>query len=227
MRWLFLFFLIANVAVFVIRGQDDGSQEFAFTGEEQLGGLVLLSESKAVSESDMSPVVESEGGKLVEAPLGCLVLGPYRNISEARGDRESILGSRLLLESYERSADYWVYLGPYGSASEAAKIGASLRIKRIDNFVIRSGELKNAISLGVFTSVERANIHAKGLRKKKYEVSVRRVGKLAKRYWLAYQGGENAPLYLEAKSKMQKNTDNNKSLEKKSCNLIASYKELD
>jgi hypothetical protein len=164
------------------------------------------------------PKVAAPGITADVSDVGCLLLGPYRSRDELHGDAKLVGGATMLAESYERSAEFWVYLGPYPSFGAAAKISAELRAKRIDSFIVCRGVLKNAISLGVFTTDKMAEVHAKRLKSKSYDVAVKRMAKKDERYWMSYMAAELA---------MKKNIDNNKSLGKKSCNLIASRRELD
>ena len=227
MRWFFLLLLAINAVFFVSHRTSSSSGGFDLplvsAGQNNIS---LISElggegSSSVNEAPNIAITESSGEEV------CLLLGPYKVKDELSGVASQVSGSDLLIEIYERSADYWVYLGPYSSFAGAAKVSSELRDKRIDNFIIRSGELQNAISLGVFTTDERANVHSKGLLKKGYSAAVKRVVKEGERYWLSFRGREGEGGYVAAAKLMQENVDNNKSLEKKSCNLIASYKELD
>ncbi|CAA0116745.1 SPOR domain-containing protein [Zhongshania aliphaticivorans] len=227
MRWFFVLLVAVNTAFFL---SDKGSislESVTFTPEDK-GNIQLLSElglggTKSLTKEEASNRDVAAGAE----KRACLFLGPYSNKDEVLAGRISSGDVKLFAEKYERSADYWVYLGPYSSFNEAAKVGAELRGKRIDNFIIRGGELKNAISLGVFTTEERARVHAKGLLKREYSSAVKRVAKEGVRYWMAYVGLEGDQSLKDIARVMEKKTDNNKSLEKKSCNLIASYQELD
>jgi hypothetical protein len=236
-RWFFLLLLAINVMIYIIYRDVDLSLDSPVlaTGDDKSRILLLSETALGLGEyvSD-TPLLKEDGSELAVAGItgakndsGCLLLGPYKSRDELRRDATLVDGAKMLAESYERSADFWVYLGPYLSFDSAAKVSAELRAKRIDNFIIRGGVLQNAISLGVFTTDERAAVHAKRLLKKNYEVAVKRVAKEGERYWLSYTGREGAALYRAAELAMEKMTDNNKSLGKKSCNLIASHRELD
>ncbi|MEX1667263.1 hypothetical protein [Zhongshania arctica] len=237
MRWFFLLLLAINVVIYISYRDVDLSLDSAVLAvSDDQNRILLLSETtSAEGESVRDAASLKEGASEVAAAgvaeevndLGCLLLGPYKSRDELRRDATLVVGAKMLAERYERSADFWVYLGPYPSFDSAANISAELRAKRIDNFIIRGGVLQNAISLGVFTTDERAAVHAKRLLKKNYQVAVKRVPKEGERYWLSYTGRAGTELYTAAELAMEKKTDNNKSLGKKSCNLIASHRELD
>ncbi|WP_414730050.1 SPOR domain-containing protein [Zhongshania aliphaticivorans] len=226
MRWFFVLIVMLNGVFYLAhkseRGFDVLSERLDLASSN--GNIELLAERGGEA-------VEQPPRDLVPAPSAseeaCLVLGPYSGEADFGSDRTGLPGLRVYLEEYERGADYWVYLGPYSSLAVATKMGGELRAKRIDNFVIRKGELKDAISLGVFTDAERAATHAKGLSKKNYEAKIRRIAKLANRYWLVFRGERGGDEYSRTESVMAKLQDNNKKLGEKDCNLIASYKQFD
>lgn len=62
------------------------------------------------------------------------------------------------------SINYWVKLPPYKSRSKANEAAEILKQNRIkDFFIVRSGRHENAISLGVFSTKERADIRYKAI----------------------------------------------------------------
>lgn len=226
MRWFFVLIVMLNGVFYLAHKSEQGFDVLSERLDLASGGgnIQLLAEGS-------KGVVEPPPRAAVAAPRppeqACLVLGPYSDEADFGSDRARLSGLGVYLEEYERGADYWVYLGPYSSLAVATKAGGELRAKRIDNFVIRKGELENAISLGVFTDAERAATHAKGLSKKNYDAKIRRIAKLANRYWLVFRGERGGGEYGRAESVMTKLEDDNKKLGEKDCNLIASYKQFD
>lgn len=247
MRWFFILLLLVNAIFYVSQKSASGFDRLG----EQLsevpakGNIQLLSElnlakmtepaplAAAASDESVSSAAEevsdAEAASLDAEPAltECLVLGPYDRSADARADQARVSGAVVLGEEFERSADYWVYLGPYKNFDAASKMAGELKKKRIDSFVVRKGTLENAISLGVFTDPERAAIHAKGLLKKGYKADVKRLARYSGRYWLAFTALESRVQYAAAEVAMAELSNENKSLEEKNCNLIASYKELD
>jgi hypothetical protein len=236
-RWFFILLLAVNFVIYISdRKVDLLLDSPALAVDDGINRISLLSETASGGGESVRGAVSSKGGVSEVAAagitadindVGCLLLGPYKSREELRGDAKLVGGATMSAESYERSAEFWVYLGPYPSFDAAAKISTELRAKRIDSFIVRRGVLKNAISLGVFATDKRAEVHAKRLKGKSYDVAVKRVAKKDERYWMSYMGREGSELYMAAELAMKKNIDNNKSLGKKSCNLIASHRELD
>jgi hypothetical protein len=246
-RWFFILLLLVNAIFYVSQKSASGFDRLG----EQLsevpvkGNIQLLSELNLAEMTESAPLAAAESDESVfsaavaesgaeassvdaePALTECLVLGPYDHSADASTDQAKVPGAVVLGEEFERSADYWVYLGPYNNFDAASKMAGELKKKRIDSFAVRKGTLENAISLGVFTDPERAAIHAKGLLKKGYKADVKRVARYSERYWLAFTVLESKVQYAAAEAAMAELSNENKNLGEKSCNLIASYKELD
>lgn len=236
MRWLFFVLLLFNLIFYVAQQSQRGFVDIVHgAAPVSEGNIVLLSElsdgkpanrDSVGSVSVVSPSVPvrlaaDEGG-------GCWLYGPFSGLAEAKKIKPA--GSLLSIreEESEVSADYWVHLGPFASFELADARFRELRSKRVDSFVVRNGELKNAVSLGVFKQRDRAELQVVRLRKAGYPVEVRRVAKAAQRYWLALLDVEQKTAEFRRNyALLGELRQAKKGLEKKSCNLIASYKELD
>jgi len=91
---------------------------------------------------------------------------------------------------------FWVMLPPYPNLDKATEAAAILKQHNIkDFFVVRSGDYENAVSLGVFSTRERAERRNKqisalkiGLKAPKVEA----IGSPAEHYWLSFSLGEGA-----------------------------------
>ncbi len=91
----------------------------------------------------------------------CYQSSPLETLKEAKAIQQSLL--KLGIQDSRREtiqthkANYWVMLKAYksrGKANEAAEILKSQQVK--DFFIVRSGRYENALSLGVFSTRERA-----------------------------------------------------------------------
>ena len=92
--------------------------------------------------------------------------------------------------------------------------------QRIDSYLIRRGEMENAISLGVFSDESRAE---RTHRRCVQELCCRgrRVADEAIRLWLVF--GAQIKEAISMQVSMESNKSNSAELSKKSCELIASY----
>ena len=92
----------------------------------------------------------------------CYSYGPIPNEQESElmagwfGQRNIVFNKRQTPESGEQK--FWIYLKPYDSKAKAQATLADLRKQGINDLhVIRSGDLLNAVSLGLFSSQASVN----------------------------------------------------------------------
>lgn len=239
MRVLLLALFVINLAVYLWGRSGEGYSSLSDQGRpagESMGNLTLLSEvgSDDVAPADGLALTDDEaaadeleaGGGAVLADEVCWVLGPFDN-EEAVEVTDERLAVSWMRERYERDVDYWVLLGPYGGQAPASSMLQELKKQRIDSYLIRRGEMENAISLGVFSDESRAERHASTMRSRGYAVEVRRVADEAIRLWLVYRGADQGGDFDASMAFMESNKSNSAELSKKSCELIASYQEFD
>jgi hypothetical protein len=127
--------------------------------QDRTNGAGTGESETAVIESDERPLTEIQAGNDVSV---CFLVRELENKSDLRAllGRLEKSGAKILDQGKEQITqnNYWVFLPSYPNrrkANEAAAILAKRRIK--DFFVVRSGEHENAISLGVFSTKERAD----------------------------------------------------------------------
>lgn len=123
-------------------------------------------------EAQPAPASKPEPGLVPEpeppAPpvMACFVLGPFKDESDAGLMYKALLGlgvtpEQRLTERREVKG-YWVYLPPLKSYADAQRKVQALKDKGLDDmYIMGKGEMKNAISLGIFsrksTATERFN----------------------------------------------------------------------
>ncbi len=102
-----------------------------------------------------------------------------------------------LIEKGEKEgtkANYWVMLPPYPNRRKADEAAAILSAKKIkDFFIVRSGEYENAVSLGVFSEHERANLRFKQIVALKVRLRRPRIETIdlpAKGYFITFKVGD-------------------------------------
>jgi len=112
------------------------------------------------SEPQSRPANDPRTLHVIPPGIECYQSSLLADLDEAKILQARI--SKLGLESLRRTVEttkvnYWVKLNPYSSrakANEAVEILSKNRIK--DIFIVRSGRHENAVSLGVFSTRERA-----------------------------------------------------------------------
>ncbi len=186
MKWIIYVLLLANISFFAWHYQSMGWEQQRTQAEQQdrldtAVRLVLLSEAKMGSES----------GTASQARLPqCRSLGPFEARDKAENIKNLLQEQGLLLSlrvsNEARQKGYWVYLAPSASRAMARKRMQKLKSKhRIkDIFIIGAGEIKNGISLGVFSKFERAYRRQSEIRKLGFAAQLKDVKLPAKEYWL-------------------------------------------
>ncbi len=246
MRWFFLLLLLANGVFFLWQRAEDASSGdgVARVLPASKGNLVLLAElpeSLLDEEATESGALGEElgGGMVLEADqpvvsdeaavVGveeCWFAGPYAKKTQIP-DYAAEVPIRAMKEEYEASGDYWVYLGPYENVTVATNMREKLLAEDVDSFVIVRGELENAVSLGVFSDESRAKRLSESFVGRGYKPEVRRVVRMAERFWLLVQGQSSNPMFQNALRQLGDISGEAKKPLKKSCNLVASLKDFD
>lgn len=186
MKWIIYLLLLANIGFFAWHYQGMGWEQRRAQAERQdrldtAVRLVLLSEAKMKSGPDAA-----HKARLSQ----CRSLGPFDQRAKAEKIKNLLQEQGLLLSlrvsNEARRKGYWVYLAPLGSHDEARKTVQKLKKKhRVkDMFIVGTGEIKDGISLGVFSKFELAYRRQSEIRKLGFEAQLRDVKLPAKEYWL-------------------------------------------
>ena len=107
----------------------------------------------------------------------CVSYGPFSYIKEAENikiwlDERNIFTKQRKYSTSEEKL-FWVYISPNQSKEDALEKIESLKKKNITDYrFVNEGDMKNAISLGVFSSKSSANRRLKELTSKGFEVSM-------------------------------------------------------
>lgn len=132
------------------------------------------SESLPLPEPEPAIVQQASGdaGQEAAEPL-CWMLGPMPEEVTGKqvASRFQALELELRIVNVEivTGQEYWVYLGPFASQSEALGSLKGLQAEGIDSYVHASGELKNAVSLGYFSREDSARSALEQFRGKGYQ----------------------------------------------------------
>ncbi len=186
MKWIIYLLLLANISFFAWHYQSMGREQRRSQVERQdplntAVRLVMLREAKMES----TPETTSKA-RLPQ----CRSLGPFEQRDKAKEikkllqDQGLLLGLRVSKDARRKA--YWVYLAPSGSHVAARKVVQKLKSKhRIkDIFIISAGDIKDGISLGVFSKFELAYRRQSEIRKLGFDAQLKDVTLPAKEYWL-------------------------------------------
>ena len=172
MKWLFLFVVLLNAAFLswhsFVQDTPEKSRESIY-GPTVSEKIYLLSEAPIEQYPQVDEVsnesLENALNKVIEqATVDAPELFCPRLETERSEDKKQIV--RVLKDfgwDYQdrevtgKRPKFWLYIAAPETPAIAARIVKELAAKSIDSFVINRAEMKNRISLGLYSSQERAN----------------------------------------------------------------------
>ena len=187
MRWLFLGLIIINAFYFLWSHQGAG------VTDESLQAVVRQktsddSQVKLLSESD---ALESKAVKDQVVEQEVMLLGGFSDDGIAQRLQQRLLS--LDIESQVRALDsqvdveYWVYLQPLPSRQASVRQLKELQARKIDGYLITTGDLSNGISLGMFAREDSAQGVAERMSAAGYDPSIRAVERSQRLYWVVIE----------------------------------------
>lgn len=213
MRVIFIFFIVINIAFFVWQADLTGGQRSQGTKAltaipGNVAQLVLLDEiGTSTLDSDNKTDTPKTGTReslpqtteavIASLPVqkhtakdyACYALGPFRDVALSTPvilklrDLGAITNPRR--EEEKVTTGYWVYLPPVESWKEAREQVMALENKGMkDIFIMGRGSMKNAISVGLFTSEKAANNRVARLKKLGVEPKVQQQYSSTPKYWI-------------------------------------------
>lgn len=168
MRWIFIALAGLNLLLLGYFLTSVESEQPPLEEDIQLESpekrLILLSEA---NELDL----RSTSDQFTSLSTECFKLGPFdvENRYRMAESRAAALGVEIgeIIETVpsEKPVEFWVYVPPRKTRTEAEKVLGELKRRKVDSFLIGKGELENSISLGLFRVKASANRIANQVRK--------------------------------------------------------------
>lgn len=172
MRYLFIIFLLANIAFFVWTKRLSTVPESTFKAvDEGVEKLALIVEVE--TNKTNSPVVPEVSANVQQM---CYSAGPFDVEANVHAAKESldplVLKTNIRKITTTQEAGYWVYLPALSSRSEALKKGRELAAAFVkDYYVVTSGDNENSISLGLYRESYNADNRISELSSKGFQVN--------------------------------------------------------
>ena len=180
MKWSIYMLLLVNIGLFAWHYQPNADQRRK-SATDHLTRLVLLKEF----EQQLNSAADDSGVSR------CYSLGPFTRKQSFLAAKESLTRQGIEVfsrVSSERVRDgYWVML-PASKTSNQAKV----KIQKLkehglkDYFLVATGEMKNAISLGVFSKPKLAKRRLDELEKQGFNVKIKKITLPKRVYWLEW-----------------------------------------
>lgn len=222
MRWIFFSLLGVNLAFFLYihffyTPSVTGNTPAAYTGSESVDSLVLVSERElggAPIETVRlkQAVVGDDGTVSVKSdviPISrslCTLVGSFSSKEKAVSFVQKLSGlgatakvKNLLVSS---TVGYWLHLPPLSSRKELLRRLSELQRQGVDSYVIPDGDLKNGISLGMFSEKNRALSLKTTISDLGYEPEVAEVPREKREVWVFLLQGESAKIGDETWSEL-------------------------
>jgi len=180
MKWTIYVLLLVNLGLFVWHYQPHADNR-RHLASDQLTRLVLLKEY----EQQLQSAADDSG-----IPR-CFSLGPFTRKQSFVEAKESM--ERQGIEVFTRVSServrngYWVML-PASKTSNQAKVQIQ-KLKESglkDYFLVATGEMKNAISLGVFSKPKLAKRRRDEVEKQGFKATIKKITLPKRVYWLEW-----------------------------------------
>ncbi len=175
MRYLFIIFLLANVAFFVWAKRLSPQPKSTFkVVDEGVTKLALIAEAEP--EKNLANNIDTTTSLNTNIQQMCYSAGPFdveANVHAAKESLEQVvLKTNIRKITTTQEAGYWVYLPALASRAEALKKGRELAAAFVkDYYVVTSGDNENSISLGLYREPYNADSRIAELSKKGFNVN--------------------------------------------------------
>lgn len=193
---------VTNESEAAAREEYPAEAPLAEAGQSEPLQEVSPEELFAEGEGDEPAALPVESALPEPAPV-CATLGPFDRLEMAQlaHERLSTMGyTPALRESGGQiRSGFWVYLPPFTSRNQAKQAEARLREKGVqDLFIVTGAEQRNAISLGLFSTPERADQRAAEIGRLGFAPRIAERFRDATVYWLDFREDPARPLEPEA-----------------------------
>jgi hypothetical protein len=182
MRWIILIVVMANGVLFYWFGGQQSYRMAELAGQysfmtANVGNITLVSELPAsdviyFKEVALEHEETVELAAVIDFSDRCVAVGPFDDKEIVEAVIEGLAGAGVESQSWEammsEPVNYWVYLPPQRNKQSARRLAEELYVNRVESYVFEAGELKNGLSLGVFSSRENADRRVESLIQKGY-----------------------------------------------------------
>lgn len=222
MRILIMILALANFAFFAwqnwhaddvagsppVRTDTDPGKGLALVGERPASVSTPETERPVApaAQEPSPPVQVSPDDEARSEPAiagSCATLGPFETpgMAEVAMGRLAELGlGPVMRESGGQiRSGFWVYLPPFESRNAAKEVETELRARGVrDMFIVTESEQRNAISLGLYSTPERADQRAAEIGRLGFTPRVAERFRDATVYWVDFRERADQPLEPEA-----------------------------
>ncbi|MEJ2508815.1 MAG: SPOR domain-containing protein [Gammaproteobacteria bacterium] len=187
MKWIVYFLVVVNLGFFAWNYRAAPWRHAATQADVEPGDDVAR--LRLLNEPADQATVHGSQGNDASSGAQCASLGPFDERDEAGSAAKRLramdIRSRVRVEHLPDKDGYWVMIPPSQSRSAARKTIAKLRANGVkDYFLVATGDTKNAISLGVYSSRAAARQRVSDMRELGFSPQMQGVALPHRRYWL-------------------------------------------
>ncbi|RRJ82183.1 SPOR domain-containing protein [Aestuariirhabdus litorea] len=199
MRWILLILLLANGVFFSYQWYlesrvVDYRPEVVTNSAGQGERLLLLSEEQGLRAKPRQAVAETAASTVAGAGEMCVYLGPFQAAETAETLHQRLMALSVKGEvevvKVAGEPDFWVFMRPLVSREEALRQLKELQRQKIDSFVVTQGEMKNGISLGLFTQRTSAESVLKRMQSAGYKAEMKLIERYRDEFWVTVPDAE-------------------------------------
>ena len=196
MKWIIYALLLANLGYglwYYYRSEDLASTTPPPTTDDDNLRLVLVKEYLA--QQNKPPTVRTSQAN---TGTSCYTLGPFRKVNDADAVRDQlktagVTAKRRMSKDTSRKG-FWVFLPPTTSRGQARQEITTLKGKGItDYFLVVTGDMNNAVSLGVFAQSDTAKRRIQEITDMGFKPQIRNVDLPLREYWLDWPVEQSLP----------------------------------
>jgi len=206
MKVFFLFLFIINILIALwFYSQPVKNNTLARPLPDNLDSLILLSEENAQHEAAKPIAAVDVGVKTMstdKADIQCYTLGPFKDEIRLKQASKHLAEQVLSIDVRKREESqrhrYWVYLPVMPSRVSAIEKSKQLAQAKIsDYYIVRSGDKKNAISLGHYKEKQHADRRVSRLKKQGFGTEMEVIFRQINIFWIDYSIDDSKALSRE------------------------------
>lgn len=145
-------------------------------------------------EQQKDPLPQVVDSVEVKKGVMCTTIGPIekQEVGVNLVKNLKIEGYESVLQALElsREVQYWVLLPPFSTRKEALQSLKELQTKKIDSYLLSSGEMKNAISLGLFKHEQSAKGVLTSMLDSGFKAEMQKKERINNEYWVRILPGQ-------------------------------------
>lgn len=170
MKWLFVLLVAVNVILLVVQ----------IKGKDEQGSV---SHFKKVASSKEIKLLKDGSNELMER---CVVIGAFPDATALKVVTDFLASKSVQFDIIDKESvlapSYWVYV--VGGAEEA--LLKKLASMNVDSYLIKTGDLKGKLSVGLFANIDLAKNMVVSLRKSGIAADIVEKKNIEKTKWLSF-----------------------------------------